>query len=183
MSKMPIKKQIYIIILISFVLSVILISVFVYPIIKEIKKDSQKIISYKNNIFLLETEFNEAKKFQTKYEKYKPNLDRLDQMLVDSKNPVDFIKYLEKISSDTETEIEISTPAFVPSTKSFTFAGLQIDCSGAFSNVLKFVNTLETGNYLAQVQNLSMTSYSQDVSDKKTITGVKATFLIKIFAK
>lgn len=166
---MAIKKEIYIIILVSFLLFVFLILIFVYPLLKGIQQDSQQIISQKNDIFLLQNEFNEAQNFQMKYETYKPDLDKLDQMFIDSQNPVDFIEFIEKTALDSGVKTGISTPSFSQD-GSLNFVDLQITCSGDFSKVLKFINALETGNYLIQVQNLDAVK-------------TQATFLIKIFAK
>jgi hypothetical protein len=171
---MPIKKQIYIIILASLLMYAVLISVFIYPLLRSIQQDSKQIISQKNNVFLLQKEFNEAQNFQKRYETYKPNLDKLDQMFVDSQNPVVFIEFIEKTASDSFVKAEITTPSFSKEGGLF-FANLNLTCSGDFSKVLKFINALESGNYLLQVQNLN--------SSKEATTKTKATFSIKVFAK
>jgi hypothetical protein len=179
---MPIKQQIYIIILSSFLLAMGLIIIFVYPLYRGIQQDSKQIISQKNNVFLLQKEFNEAQNFQKKYEAYKSDLDKLDQMFVDSQNPVGFIEFIEKTASDFSTTIQISTPSFSKE-GSLTFASLQVTCSGDFPKVLKFINALESGNYLAQIQNLAIASYKKDVSPEVSIAQAQATFSLKVFAK
>jgi hypothetical protein len=179
---MPIKKQIYIIILISLLLSVFLTLFLIFPLISGIYQDSEKIISQKNNILLSQTEFNAAKNFQAKYESYKPNLDRIDQMFVDSKNLVDFMEFVEKTAFDSGTKVKISTPFFSQDSYPY-FANLQIVCSGDFSKVIKFINAIETGKYLIQVQNLNVVNYKEDLSFEQATTGVSATISIKVFVK
>jgi hypothetical protein len=179
---MEIKREIYIIILVSFLFAVALVLFFVYPLLKEIKNDSQQIISQKNDVLLLKNDFDEVQKFQKKYETFKPDLDKLDGMFVDSQNPVDFIKFIEKFASDFEIEAELSAPSFSQDGPP-NFIELRLSCMGDFPKILKFINALETGNYLIQVKNLDIKNFKDIQGSKKAVIKTQAAFSIKAFTK
>lgn len=171
---MAIKRQIYIIILIFFLLCVSLFVFFVYPLIAEFHYNADKIIFQKKNVSLLENEFNDVQNFYKKYENYKSDLDKLGEMFADSDNSVDFIKFIEETSSDFKVQTEISTPLFYDDELS-PYAILSISCSGNFENILKFINVIETDRYLIEVQSL-------DIS-KKEKEKIQALLLLKVLAK
>src|SRR3989344_6683896 len=77
---------------------VILISILfvIIPLLGEIKKNSNDIVVRKASLILLESQASEIGKFKNNYELYKPNFNKIDQLYVDPKNPVDFFKFLEK---------------------------------------------------------------------------------------
>ena len=83
---MAIKKKIYIIILVFFLTTVFLILFFIYPALKEIQKSSKELISEKNNSFNMAKELDEVENFKQKYEKYRTDLEKIDNLFVDSKN-------------------------------------------------------------------------------------------------
>jgi hypothetical protein len=171
---MAIKRQIYIIILIFFLLSASLLVFFVYPLIKELSHNSAEIILHKKNVSVLENEFIDAQKFYKKQQDYQSNLDKLEQMFVDSYNPVDFIKFIEENSSNFNVQTEISTPLFYDE-ESLPYTLLQISCSGNFSDILKFVNAIEMGKYLIEVKSLDLSK----IEKEKT----QALILLKVLAK
>jgi len=180
---MAIKRQIYIIVLIFFLLCVSLVAFFICPLLIEIQRNSGQIILQKKNVSLLISEFNDVQGFYKKYEDYKPNLDKIDQMFADSQNPVDFIEFIEEKASDFKVKIEISTPFFYQEEAS-PFAILQISCSGDFSDVLKLINSLETGKYLIEIQNLDMGNYKEaSRTSKKVIEKTQALLLVKVLSK
>jgi Tfp pilus assembly protein PilO len=179
---MAIKKEIYIIILASFLLSVSLLLFFICPLLEEIGRDSRQIIEQKNKILILKNEFDEAQKFQKKYETLKPDLDKLDQIFVDSKNPVSFIEFIEKTGSDSGVRTEINAPSFAQD-GALNYAEIHLSCKGDFSGILKFINSLETDDYLIQVENLNISNFKEAQSSKKIITETQAELAIKVFSK
>jgi len=158
-------------------LSLILIVFFVWPAFKGIEKSSQNLISAKINLVTLDAQINEAENFKKNYDSYKPNLDKMDQLFVDPKNPVDFIEFLE----NTALSCQITSQAFLPSpsigskSASQDFIILQIVSKGSFSDVLNFLKKIETGIYLVEVKNLTI----KNLETKNT----EAAFTIKAFTK
>lgn len=179
---MAIKKDIYIIILASFLLSLFLTLFFVCPLLKEIKQSSKTIISQKNSVFALKNKYDYAADFLSKSETYESNLEKMDRMFIDSQNPVVFIEFLEKTASESEVEVKISTPSFLHEGP-LSYAVLQLSCFGDFPKILRFVNALEMDSYLIDVKTLNIGNYKESQEAKNTAEKIKASLLIKAFAK
>ena len=125
--------------------------------------------------------------FKNNYESYKENLERIDTVFVNSKNPVDFIKFLERPAEDSppKSEIFLSAANVSKGNKNTAspFISFQIVTDGSFSNTIKFSEKLETGPYLLKIQNLTVKK-SEEISSKKSSTqNIRATFLINVFVK
>lgn len=178
---METKKKIYTIISIFFLLAVFLAVFIIYPLSKEIEQESNDLVAQRNNRLLLDSQFNEAVNFKEKYESYKDNLNKTDDLLADSQNPVVSIEYLEKAAYTAGVELKISTPSLAKEGK-LTYENFQFSTSGKFSNTLKFIRELETGPYLIQIQNLTIGNDKNPKTKDKT-TDIKADILIKILTK
>lgn len=183
---METKKKIFIA-TILFLMIYILLSVFlVSPFIQEIKNDSQKIIVGQSNLLALNSQLDEVENFNKNYSEYKPNLDKVNKLFVDANNPVDFIEFLEKISSDSGLNSTITLLPNLQNVKndnSWAFIGLQISCSGDFIKVLKFSEMLENSLYLVQINNLTIKKLSEIKGVVYTPESVQAIFIIKAFTK
>lgn len=180
------KNPIYIKIAI-FLLADILIIIFgIYPIVKDIKASINELAFGQKNMAFLENQVNEIENFKKNASLYKDNIDKAISMFINSENPVDFIEFLETASSSSEITSEISIPANKEDTKSAT-AIFQISAIGKFSNVIKFLEKIESGNYLVKVQNLTLKKIEDSSLSKtaKRVTSdnVKATLLISVISK
>jgi len=173
---METKKKIYIIASAFFLIAMFLILFFIYPLFKEISKKSRELVTQRNNLLFLEGQFNEVEKFKKNYETYRPNLDKIDNLFVDSQNPVNFIEYLEETASASGIELKISAPTILKE-KTSLYDKFQFSSTGGFSGTLKFIKNLETGPYLVQIQNISI----GNIKDSQTSVG--ANIAIKVFAK
>ena len=119
----------------------------VWPLLIEIKTNSNELLLKKNNIVALKAQADEIENFEKNYDSYRPNLEKMEQLFIDSKNPVDFIKFLEKTASDSEITSKISLlPS--PQEENQTFITLQFFSTGDFSKILEFSEKLEAGPYL-----------------------------------
>jgi len=176
------RKKIYTIILIFFLIAVSLILIFVYPIFKEIQKNYDDLISGKNDSFIMAEEFSEVEGFRQKYEEYKANLEKTDNLFVDSQNPVEFIKFLEKTASDTKVKLEISSPSFSKDGESSLII-FRLSSYGNFSENLSFIRKLETGPYLIKIKNLDIGRYKDTKNLKEQTGNIKIIFSINVSAK
>lgn len=181
---METKKKIYAIISVFFLISVFLAVFFVYPLLEEIKQESNDLIAQKNNRLLLDSQFNEALNFKQKYDDYKDNLNKIDNLFIDSQNPVNFIEYLEKSALGAGIELKISTPS-ISKDKKIIYENLQISATGQFSKILKFIREIESGQYLIQIQNINIQNnkIAQTGKTPNKITDIKAEISIKALAK
>lgn len=177
------KKKINIALIIFTLIVVALIAFFIRPLLAEIKMSSKELFLEKNNIAAMEIQAKEIENFEKNYSLYGPNLEKMEQLFVDSKNPVDFIKFLEKTASDSEITSKISLLP-PPKKGDQNFIAFQFFSSGDFSNILKFSEKLETGPYLIEIKNLTIkNSTEQNVSKNYSPEKVDANFLIRAFTK
>ena len=175
-------NKIYIISSVFILVSLFLVLFFIWPLFKEIEKNSYDLVLARNNIIALEAQNNETKNFKNNYSTYKPNLDRIDQLFVDPNNPVDFIEFLESTASSSQVTSQISLPPSSSGSKQFIV--FQIISKGNFSNMMDFSKKIESGPYLIEIDNLTIqNSGEKSVSKDYSLRSVNATLMIKVFTK
>jgi hypothetical protein len=156
------------------------------PLFKEIDKNSKDLVLAKNDIVDLNAQINETNNFKKNYEIYKPNLEKIDGLFIDIKNPVSFIKFLENTASNSQVTSKISLP--VSPLNSQQFITFQLVSKGSFSNMLKFIKEIELSNYLIEIeslniQNLNRDPQIKDITNDYSFRDIEATFTIKAFIK
>ena len=185
-------KKIYIISLISILVSLFLVTFFIWLLLRGIEKNSKDLISSKNDIFTLAARTNETENFKKNYGNYEPNFKKIDQLFIDPNNPVDFIKFLESTAYNFQITSQISLrPSFQNAQQGTggiikNFIIFQLSSRGNFSDVLNFVKKIENGPYLIEIENLTIGDSGASESGKKTAVSsasknVDATFTIKAF--
>ena len=127
-------------------------------------------------------EFSEVENFRQKYEDYKVNLEKTDNLFVDSQNPVEFIKFLENTASDSQVKLEISSPSFSKDGGSSLII-FRLSSYGDFSENLSFIRKLETGPYLIRIKNLDIGRYKDAKNLKEKLENIKIVFSINAFVK
>lgn len=172
-------KKIYTTLIIFIFASLFLVICIIYPLLKEIEKNSKELISGKNNILTVEAQNIETDNFKRNYYSYKLNLEKIDQLFIDPRNPVDFIKFLENTASECNLTSQIS----LSSSKDYqdanqNFIIFQFYSTGNFLELLDFSKKIELGPYLIEVENLTV----QD-SEELSFGRFNANFIIKVFTK
>lgn len=180
-------NKIYTILFIFITISLFLIVFFIVPLFKEIKKNSEDMISAKGDIYNLERQIIEINNFEKKYEEYKINLEKIDGLFVDPNNPVDFIKFLENTSYESNL---VSKIVLFPSTDPKQFIIFQIVSKGNFLDLLNFTKKIENGLYLVEIENLNIKNQKQELEKTKSeinknysLENFEANFTIKVFIK
>lgn len=169
--------------IIIFVVLIVLMVVFViYPVLKGVQGDSEKLSLQKTNLLVLEDKIENLKKYKTDNKNFEEILKETDILFVDSKVPIKFISFLETTSRNCALGIEISPSSSKQLEKDiWPSLAFQIVAKGSFPNILKFIEKLEAGPYLIEVQNFSAGKTS---GAKDSIAGsARADFLIKVFTK
>ncbi len=177
---MKTQNKIYVI-LIIFILALLLLVFLTYITFKDIKKAASQILSDKDRAIFIDTQSKDFSYFQKNYETYKPNLEKISQSFIDPENPVNFIKFLEAISSDSGVFSEIN---LVHSSESKNIDGLnatafQIQTKGEFKETTTFIKKLGTAPYLILIESLTMKK--SDRNDSPNL--LESNFLIKVVAK
>jgi len=174
--------------IISGLIAVILIVLFIYPLFKAIRNNSQELFSTRMELVLFEDQIREIENFEEIYESYQPNLAKIGQLFVDPQNPTDFIQFLEKIAFDSGISMEISPLILSKEEKEpelWLSVTSQISSKGSFSNFLRFFEKLEASPYLIEAQNLILRKLNERELEKEgySLGNIKVISLIKVFTR
>ena len=162
--------------IVLFLVLVVLILIFgVYPIFKDIEKNSQEVFRQKKELVILEAQITNLEKFKAVYQELEDILEKIEDLFVNPQVPVDFIRFLENTAENCSSDIGISP------TSSGKFGNdywqsliFQISSRGSFPNFLKFLEKLENSPYLIEIQSLNISREGN---------GVRAVLSIKVFAR
>lgn len=177
---MEIKNKIYITSGVSAIFALILIVTAIF-LFNAIVKESNGLKLGKDKIAVLEKEFNDIRSFKSEYASYGSNLDKAEQLFVDSSNPVSLIKFLEKTASDYGLKLIVSVPSFSHD-KSQILVSAQLSLEGDFPDIIRFVQSIENSQYLIQIKNLNIGE--SQANDKNKVSGqLKANLSIQVLAK
>lgn len=179
-------NKVYSISIIFAAISLSLIAFLIYPTLHDIKNISDRISEDKNSAALITAEAYELDDFKKNYGDRKANLNKIDQLFVDAKNPIDFIKFLENtvLVSGVDASINLSNAPQSKQPSVVQTVIFQISAQGDFLNILKFFNMLETGEYLIKIQNLSIRESAKEIIDGKEVSkGVEANLIIEAIAQ
>lgn len=175
------KDKIYISAGIFIAIILLLVAFIIFPFLKKIKKDSADSLSERNSFASLGAQVAEVEKFKSNYLSYEPNFKKIDQLYTDPANPVEFFKFLEKIALDCKISSNVSLLQDYSRGNS-GYINLQIFSNGEFSNILKFIDKIETGPYMVKIKNLSIKkSGIMNSSKKSSPIIVDAAFLIETY--
>jgi Tfp pilus assembly protein PilO len=154
----------------------IFIVLIIYPLFGAIRAESKELISQKNKQAELILKTENIKEFQKNYKDYQPNLKRIDNLFVNSAEPINFIEFLEREAANSRLSIEIA-PFPPPKIKEDLWSSMnfQLKISGAFSDFLKFLEKLESSPYLIEVLNLNI--------NKPTEEELVSNLLIKVYVR
>ncbi len=177
------KQTIYLILAIFITTALLLVLFLIYPIFSDIRLSSKRILHQRAQMQNMELEDRQLTIFKEKYKEYQSNLLKIDKLLVDANNPIDFITFLESVARDinilTEIKLLATQAKNVPKWPTLTF---QILANGSFSNIMAFSQKLETGPYLIKVQRLSITKEEILAGKEKTV-GMQADMIIQVVIK
>lgn len=159
------------------VLTVLLLVLAIFPLLKRIKQESENLISQKRLLVELESKAENLKKFQDIHETYQVNLDKIDELFINAEEPIEFIKFLEQEAANTHISIEIA-PVSVQADKTdlWPSTSFRLIVDGYFPYFLRFLEKIESGPYLASLSNLDIKRLAKDTNGD-----ISASFLIKVY--
>jgi len=181
-------KKIYTTPLIFSLLSLILFIFFIWPLSKEIKNNSNDLISAKNDIVALDAQAVETENFKKNYQTYKPNLEKIELSFFNPNSPVNFIKYLESTALASRINLKIFSPSLPAGSQQGAqdYTIFQFMTNGSFTDVSNFLKKIEIGPYLIETTNLTIQNSQEsekDIPRDYSTRMVSATFTIKVFTK
>lgn len=183
---MTLKKKIIISIISLLFLIVLFIILVLSPLLLEIKHISQSVPLKKQEVADLEKKLENLNKFKNILPEISSNAEKVNQLFISLRAPIDFREFLEEAAQDSKVAIEISPASLsqAASTDPWQFNLLNLDLAGPFSNFSNFLEKLESGPYLIAIQNLNIISEAKlPESGKFYLGNIKATISIKAYAK
>ncbi len=163
----------------------LLVVFLIYPALKDIKSNSIEVLSNREKTAFIHLQSKELDKYSKSLTNYKGNLDKIDQLFIDPKNPVNFIKFLEKTSSDLNIEVSVNlvTPSSKEINSAYHTSSFLINVIGNFQNIIRFSEKLETSPYLLKINSLSINKLVQDEENQKSSNLLGASFMVQVVNK
>ena len=185
---MIIAHQIKISIAASLVLSVCFIALLIYPLLKEIEKESTEILSQRAAFAALETKTDNLEKFKLFAEKNKLDLENVEAMFLDPEMLVDFINFLEKVARDCQVSFKVSSLTKQTDKEIWPAFLVQLSSLSSFSNFSRFLDKLGSNNYLIETQSLNVRRLTEVEVKSPQLAGwsvgdVQAEFSFKVYTK
>jgi len=157
------KKKIYLLGLIFGVLNIALIIFLVFPLINSLKKSSQDLISQRKELISFSEKKENFKNLEKIYQANQKKLEEIELLFIDPETPIDFIDFLENTAKDPQVSIKIS---LAPEKKQESDFGptlsFNISRESSYPNFLKFLEKLENGPYLIEIQNLNIKKLEEE---------------------
>lgn len=186
---MTLKNKIHLSLIIFLCLSIIIIIFLIYPLFTDIKKGSQDLLSQRKTLVSFEAKIENLGEFKIRYQEVEPSLEKIPQLFIDAEAPVEFIDFLEDEANLCQIPIEISSALPLQEKEdpwpSFSF---QVTTISSFPQFLRFLEKLETGFYLIEIQNLNIKRLTEKELQTKDFESyrlgdVKTNLSFKVFSK
>jgi len=164
-----------------FVVTVTLLIVFlIYPTFRDFREKSREILYNKEKTVFLHMQKQELDNFEQNFKNYQANLNKIEKLFIDPKNPVDFIRFLEQTSYSLNLDVDINLVKDITKEQTNTqLSYFQIYSKGDFNDILEFFEKIENGPYLLQINKLTLDAGNSDESSSM----VEASFLIQVTNK
>ena len=170
------------------VLGICLIAFLISSPFKEIEKKSNEILSQKAVLMTLEAKTDNLEKFKLFAENNKLNLEKVENVFLESDMPVDFIDFLEKIARDCQVSFKVSSLTKQTDKEIWPAFLVQLSSLSSFSNFSRFLDKLGSNNYLIETQSLNVRRLTEVEVKSPQLAGwsvgdVQAEFSFKVYTK
>ncbi|MEK9134888.1 MAG: hypothetical protein AAB451_01100 [Patescibacteria group bacterium] len=129
-------------------LCLVFIIFLIYPLFEDIKRSSSRILEQKQKLLLLELKFKNLEKFQNRYVDIEPDFKKTETFFVKADLPVEFIRFLEKTSKDSNVATQISLSS----------GSYQITVAGSSQDFLRFLERLQNSRYLIEIGSFNISN-------------------------
>jgi hypothetical protein len=163
-------------------LTILMLVLFIYPLYKNIQDNTVELSRQKQDSLYLDDKLKNIDEFKKDYKEIRKNINKGESLLVRSEAPVSFIGFLEQISEESDISIKISpSPAIKKLGDAWYSMVFQISTTADFGNFLKFIEKIELGPYLTQIENLNIGLTDEDLN-ADSVGHIKSNFSLKAFA-
>lgn len=177
----------------SFVLLTILI---IYPLLKEINKNSGEFVFLKKQLIQSQNEIEGLKTSAALYKAHQGDIEKIDKLFVNADMPIEFMNFLEESALKSQLDLEVSSMASPSKKESGSWPSIyfQVLMAGSFSQCLKFLEKMENSPYLINILDLNIkkltTTETQSNSGPSFLRNknlspesVSATILMEVFTR
>jgi len=185
---MSLANKVKLSLIVFLVLSIFMLVFLIFPLSKDIKNNATELTFRKQDSLYLDDRLKNIEEFRKDYKEIRKNIDKGKNLFVKSEAPVNFIGFLEEISENSNVSIKISPfPVAKKLGDQWYSMVFQISTVADFENFLKFLEKIESGPYLTQIENLNIVRLTaQDLNAKElaaySVGDIKANFSLKAFA-
>lgn len=166
-----VKKIIFISLILS-AIAVLLVLFLIIPLLNQIKGYSKEIISKSQELSLYNQDRLQIREFNSMKPMLSDQMDKVNAVFANADAPIDLIKFWENSAGICGLSIVIS-PGKVESNqygwKTMDFR-IELKNGKSFSQLLRFLDRIENGIYLVQVQNFLSSSAENSASAVLNIT-------------
>lgn len=168
---------------INLVILIIIILLFfifiILPLLNEIREGSESFIFEKKRFTELNIKTEKLRNFQDIYQERQININRLNQLLIEPINPINFIKFLEEQADNSQLLREIDPIPRGREEDDYSYLNFRLKLEGSFPNFLKFFERLESGPYLVNILNLNI----RRLEEEELAEQISALISIRVYAK
>lgn len=170
--------------LITLAIFISVILLFIRPFTIDIGNNSQKLFETKRDLKFIKEKSDKINSIRDYYRSMEPDLNKISAFFVDSKTPIDLIKSWEAMAKIDGLNIDISSyPLEKEDAPLWPSIGFQIKVSGRFSDVMKFLERIESSQYFIEVRTLSVIKSDIKTGEGSPVSGVSASLGLKIYTK
>ncbi|OGZ69503.1 MAG: hypothetical protein A3D44_03750 [Candidatus Staskawiczbacteria bacterium RIFCSPHIGHO2_02_FULL_42_22] len=152
---------------------------FIWLLWINVSKNTGQLVAIKNSTVELQMQNDEIERFKKNYNTYKPNLDAIEKLFVDPRNPVDFIEFLEDTAASSNLQFYVSLAK--DAKLEANGIGFRISVSGNFFDIVRFTNNMEHGPYLISIKTVTLGQLSGKDEATQLSGNIDANFLIQVF--
>lgn len=169
MKKISLQKNNLIDILV-FLVIISLLGGIIFYLFRDIQKESSLLSLQKKKIVSLEKERIYFSSLKKKYEKDLPDLLKIKSLFVSLDDPLPFVQFLEKISSQEEVSLKIESSSQEKKEEALLFA---VSTVSSYPQFFKFLTKLEKGPYLLKIDNLDIKVLKEEDLKKEEFSSFK----------
>ncbi|MFH1643053.1 MAG: hypothetical protein ABH967_00200 [Patescibacteria group bacterium] len=160
------------------------------PTVLDIQIKSEEMIAQKKSFLSSEIRMKNLQSFKKSLLDINVASEKANNLLINEKAPVEFVRFLEKSAIRTNIVMSISAAQPSKSTKKNTWSSIsfQIETFSTFPNFLKFLERIEFSPYLIEINNLNVRhiaegELSAEEIETFSVKDVKGQFTMRVFTK
>lgn len=158
------------------------VALAVFPLLQGVKRDSKDLENQYLKLFQASSAETEVAEFLKFSQSNKEDFEAIENIFVDGETPVGFIQFIEKIAASSNLAVKI-TPGTPKKQKGVPWPTMDFQLSGSlgYPDFLRFLEKLENGPYLLQVQNTSLARNRTFQGKENGAQDLSFTLLVQVF--